>query len=98
MAPKSIDLKIKDDILKRTLSLTAIGEKHGVGYYRVSSLYRELYYLGVLQEKDIEGVCGMLPRLEPYFTEEELLYPSSPYYGATNKRLLTPIQKDWKLY
>jgi hypothetical protein len=92
------DITIKRDILEGVLAFVEIQTKHDIPFCRVKALYDELIESKVLRDSKDVPVYGIVKRTKSYFTEEELLYPSSPFYGATNKQLLTSVHKDWKIY
>lgn len=69
-----------------------IAHNHGVSTSAVQRLSATQKYESKLVKIDVMTKG----KDEPYQTEEQAL--SSPFYGATNKHLITEINPDWKLF
>ena len=96
--PKQIKSSVKDaiisDLKKGCFTRKQIGEMNSVGYQTVLRISKNSFLL----KEEIPVVLFKMERTDTYQTEEDLLYPRSKFYNATNKDLITPIQKGWELY
>lgn len=83
--------KIMSDIRSDRYGMRTIAERHDVS----ESFIQQLFRIHMRECRYKEPLPMDEGKNEAYQTEEQAL--SSPYYGATNREFITPIQDDWKL-
>lgn len=74
----------------------AIARQHGVGASSVQNIRRKLLGTNSPADKNPPVYAG--GKNEPYYETEEQMLQGLPEYTATNRHLITPINKNWKLW
>jgi len=83
---------VNKDLATNRYNISEIAKRNDVGY----TVALRLHAIFMCRPKTQEVSMMYNGKTEAYQTEDQAL--SCPLYNATNKELITPIRKDWKLY